>query len=100
MILGGGGGVLKVGTEKENNAFVPGSSYIKPLWTSCNCLFTQSFFPACLKDYKYLRLAWPETEWKMSLIARGKRLEREDGDWSSEVWKGRWLAKERVHQGN
>lgn len=91
--------VLKVGTEKENNAFVAVSSYIKPLWTSCNCFFIQFFFPACLKYYKYLRLAWSETEWKMSLIARGKRLEREDDDWSSEVWKGR-LATERVPQGN
>lgn len=47
-------GGLKLSQKKENNEFVPVLTYIKLLWISCNCFFTQSSFSACLKDYRYL----------------------------------------------
>lgn len=78
---------------------MPVLSYIKLLWISCNCFFVQSSFSACLKDYRYLMFAWSETEWQISAITRGKKLEREDGGWSSsKSWEGSWLGKELTRE--
>lgn len=92
------GGFKSCHKKKGNNEFVPVLSYVKLLWISCNCFFIQSSLFSCLKGYRYLMFAWSETEWQISIITRGKRMESEDGGWSSKSWEGRWLGQELTRE--